>query len=97
MNRPTAFALTGCLIVLVAYIVVTSASLVRELNSSNATAATPPEKIAGAALQVSQPAPNDNRVDIPEAQPRSARRHRFKAVNHHGKPRIKQEPVTLYL
>jgi hypothetical protein len=94
MNRPMAVALTACLIVLVAYIAVTSASLVRELNSSNAPPAAS-ERIAGAPLQVSQPAANDNRAEIREA--RSSRRHKFKAVNHHSKPRIKQEPVTLFL
>jgi len=95
MNRPMAVALTACLIVLVAYIAVTSASLVRELNSSNTPAAAPSETVAGAPLQVSQPATSDNKVEIREA--RSSRRHKFKAATHHGKPRMKQEPVTLFL
>ena len=95
MNRPMAVALTACLIVLVAYIAVTSASLVRELNSSNTSAATPSDRITGTALPVSQPATNENKVEIREA--RSSRRHKFKPVNHHGKPRMKQEPVTLFL
>jgi hypothetical protein len=96
MNRSTAVALTGCLIVLVAYIAVTSASLVRELNSSSMPAATPAES-AGAPLQASESATNDNRVELREAQARSPRRHKFRAVSHHGKTRIKQEPVTLFL
>jgi hypothetical protein len=96
MNRPTAVGLTGCLIVLVAYIVVTSASLIRELNSTTMSAAAQTETIIGAPLQTSIPATNDNKVEIREAQARS-RRHKFRAVSHHGKPRIKQEPITLFL
>jgi hypothetical protein len=92
MNRPTAVALTTCLIVLVAYIAVTSASLVRELNSPVA----PVESIGGAPLAVTD-ATNDNKVEIREAQTRSSKRHRFKTVSHHAKPRPKQEPVTLFL
>ena len=97
MNRPTAVALTGCLIVLVAYIAVTSASLVRELNSSSMHAATPAEKSDGAPLQGLELGTNDNRVEMREAQARSPRRHKFRAISHHGKSRIKQEPVTLFL
>ena len=97
MNRPTAVALTGCLIVLVTYIVVTSASLVRELNSSNTAGAATAEQIAGPPLQVSEPVNNDNRVELREAQVRSPRKHKIRAVNHHVKPRIKQEPTTLFL
>ena len=96
MNRSTAVLLTACLIVLVAYIVVTSASLVRELNSSATSAASTTERLSGAPLPVSQPATNDNRDESREAQARS-RRHKLRALNHHGKPRMKQEPVTLFL
>ena|SRR5262245_28183177 len=98
MSRPMALALTGCLIVLIAYIVVTSASLVRELNSTNTAATASVENFAGSTLQVSQPAPNESsKVEIREAQVRSSRRHKLKALNHHQKPRIKQEPIILYL
>ena len=96
MKSSTAVVLTACLIVLVAYIVVTSASLVRELNSSATSAANTTVGLSGAALPVSQPAANDNREENREAQAR-ARRHKLKTLNHHSKTRIKQEPITLYL
>jgi hypothetical protein len=96
MNRPTAVALTGCLIVLVAYIVVTSASLLRELNSTSTSFAAPAGAVAAAPVQAAGPATSDNKAEIREAQVRS-RRHKFKAVSHHLRPRIKQEPVTLFL
>lgn len=97
MNRPTAVALTGCLIVLVAYIVVTSASLIRELNSTNTSVAAAAEASSGAPLAEAAPATaNDNKPEIREAQARS-RRHKFRPVSHHGRPRVKQEPITLFL
>jgi hypothetical protein len=96
MNRATAVLLTAGLIALVAYIVVTSASLVRELNSSTTSAATSTERLSGAPLPVSQPAANDNREESREAQARS-RKHKLRTLNHRGRTRIKQEPITLFL
>jgi len=96
MNRSTAVLLTAGLVVLVAYIVVTSASLVRELNSSATSAANTTEKLSGAPLPVSQATSNDNRDESREAQARS-RRHRLRTLNHRVKTRIKQEPITLFL
>jgi hypothetical protein len=96
MKRSTAVLLTACLIVLVAYIVVTSASLVRELNSSATSAANTTERLSGAPMPVSEPATGDNRDESREAQARS-RRHKLRTLNHHGKTRIKQEPITLFL
>jgi len=96
MNRPTAVALTGCLVVLAAYIVITSVSLVRELNSTNTPFGAPIETVTGAPLQAAAPSTNGSKTEIKDAQARS-RRHKFRPVSHHAKPRIKQEPITLFL
>jgi hypothetical protein len=99
MNRATAMGLTGCLIVLVVYVFITASTLVRDLDAARAAEL----YSAGTVAQGSTPSSpsdsllNGNKPETADIQ-KSSHKHHIRTVSHRaGKPRLKQDPLTLLL
>jgi|ERR1700733_556328 hypothetical protein len=97
MNKPTAAALIGCLIVLIVYVAITSATLVRDIDATEAAESYPADTIAQ--TPVLQPTTdtglNGKKAELADIQAKSFHKRRDRIT--HRASKIKKEPITLLL
>lgn len=98
MNKPTAAALIGCLIVLVVYVAITSATLVRDIDATNSSESVPTEIFASAPpLRAAKDVgAADKKLDIGDIQTKGFHHHRDHVSTKNLKNKVKQ-PVALLL
>jgi hypothetical protein len=98
MNKPTAAALIGCLIVLIVYVAITSATLVRDIDATNSSESVPTETVPQtpplrAAKDVGTA---EKKLEIGDMQAKAFHHHRDHAASKSLKNKLKQ-PITLLL
>jgi hypothetical protein len=98
MNKPTAAALIGCLIVLIVYVAITSATLVRDIDATNTSESVPTEAVSSttALRSAKDMAAADKKLDIGDIQGKAFHHHRDHISSKNLRVKVKQ-PVTLLL
>jgi hypothetical protein len=98
MNKPTAAALIGCLIVLIVYVAVTSATLVRDIDATNSSESVPTEAVPQTPpLRTAKDVGTaEKKLDIADLQAKALHHHRDH-VNHKALKSKLKEPITLLL
>jgi len=95
MNKATAVALIGCLIVLIVYVSITSATLVRDIDATEADQSYPVETMGQSpALQPASDSAAAKKPALTDLQAKSFHK-RHEHIAHRAK--VKREPVILLL